>query len=109
MKWSQSYFPKVLGGVFLLCSTATASQYDAALTAAAQATYIQSGLKGKTDLLKKTIFQKSKEILKEYDVQKEAALLGSTLQTIRDKAIIIRYEGVDYELRINELKVRFCF
>lgn len=109
MKWSQDYFPKVLGGVFLLCSTASASQYDTALTAATQAAYIQSGLKEKTDLVKRTVFQKGKEMLKEYNVEKEAAVVGTTLKTIRDKAILIRYDGIDYEFRMNEVKIQFCF
>jgi len=109
VKWSQTVFPKILGGVFCVCTPAIASDYTSALKAARQAGYIQSGLKQKVDSTKRYYANLTKSRLTEYGLIEETAILGTTLELIQNKAINIRYQGVDYFVTPNGIKICYYF
>lgn len=108
-KWSRTILPKVLGAVFLTCGTSEASQYTEAFNTASKAFVIQSGIRDKVNSIKRNYANQARELLKQADIEKEVGALGATVQIIRDKSINIQYDGVDYQLLPNEIRVRFHF
>jgi len=109
MKWSRSFFSKVLGGVFCICSVATASQYDEALGAARQAAYIQSGLRQNVDTIKRYYVDQAKNFISKEGLRVEASVLGTAIQTIQSKSVSIKYDGVQYFVSPSEIRVQFSF
>jgi|GEM_PF-7021528 len=108
-QWSRTILPKVFGAVFFISTSSEASQYTEALNTASRAFVIQSGIRDKVNTVKRHYANQARELLKQADVEKEVGAIGAAAQIIRDKSISIQYDGVDYQLRPNEVKVRFYF
>ena len=109
MKWSQGVFPKVFGAVFCLCSPCLASDYNEAVSAAKRAVLVQSGAQQKIQEVKRLYTKKASELIKEYDLTKEAVTLGTVIQIARERSFLIQYNGTDYMIYPNEVRVRIRF
>lgn len=108
-EWSRTVLPKVFGAVFLVCGVSEASQYTSALNSASKALIIQSGVRDKVNSIKRNYTKQARELLKQANIEKEVSTIGATVQIIREKSISIQYDGVDYQLLPNEIRVRFHF
>lgn len=107
MKWSRVVLPKVFGAVFLTTTCHAVSEYEEALNAAKKAAMIQSGLTKQIVKLKKQTVNEAKDVLKKYEILEETAIVGGVLQIIRDKAIKVKHEGVDYFIAPLQVRVTF--
>lgn len=109
MKWSQNIFPKVFGAVFCFCTPCFSSDYIEAVSAAKRALLIQSGAQKKIQEAKRQYARQAVELVKEYNLTKEAAALGTVIQIARERSVLIQHNGTDYMIYLNEVRIRIHF
>lgn len=112
IQWSQSFIPKVFGGILgvvWVMDVAQAGDVAGAIHAVKQAAYVASGVKDEMNRVKSRYTNELVSYLKKGDIHNEVFILGAIAKTARDKKIDFVYKGNEFSVAPNSMTVRIPF